>query len=260
MQNAGSRLRRTREQLCLKYRDVEEASRHIARERGNREFSIGLSRLADIENKGTVPSIYRLYSLCAIYGVDLGTVLQWYGIGLAEMAGDAARLGLQQTRPAEFEPSGRTQIEVPADFAAGLDLRRTSFVSRQIRRWGKLPAVLLNSLDLRAHRYAFVGTEDWSMHPIIRPGSFVQIEEAKRRIKREEPAHEHEKPIYFVEHRAGFRCGWCTEQDGFLIVQSHPASAVAPEIYKYPGEAEILGQIVGVAMRLDQARRRHTRS
>jgi transcriptional regulator with XRE-family HTH domain len=260
MQNAGSHLRKTREQLRLKYRDVEEASQRIALERGNREFSIGLSRLADIENKGTVPSIYRLYSLCAIYGLDLGTVLQWYGIGLAEMAGDAAKLGLQRTRLVSFEPPGRTQIELPADLGAGLDLRRTSFVSRQIRKWGKLPAVLLNSLDLSGHRYAFIGTDDWSMHPIIRPGSFVQIEEAKRRIKRDDAAHEYEKPIYFVEHRGGFRCGWCTEVGGFLIVQSHPASAVAPEIYKYPGEAEILGQIVGVAMRLDQARRRHTRS
>ena len=98
------------------------------------------------------------------------------------------------------------------------------------------------------------------MHPMIRPGSFVQIDESKRHIKNEDAAHEFDKAVYFIEHRAGFRCGWCTVQEGLLIVQSHPASSVAPEVYKYPGEAEIVGQVVGLAMRLDQVKRRHIRS
>ena len=260
MYDAGWHLRKRRERLRLKYRDVEEASQRIAGKRGSPEFVIGLSRLADIENKGTVPSIYRLYSLCAIYGLDLATVLQWYGVSLAEMANDASKLPIQQTRPADFKSTARNDIEVPLDLGGDIDFRRTSYVSPQMRRWGKLPVVLLNSLDLRAHRYAFIGSEDWSMHPIIRPGSFVQIDEAKRHVKNEETAHEFEKAVYFVEHRDGFRCGWCSVHQGLLIVQSHPASSVAPEVYRFPGEAEIVGQVVGLAMRLDQAKRRRTRS
>jgi len=260
MYDAGWHLRKRRERLRLKYRDVEEASQRIAIERGSPEFIIGLSRLADIENKGTVPSIYRLYSLCAIYGLDLATVLQWYGVSLGEMANDAAKLPIQQTRPADFKSTARNDIEVPLDLGSDIDFRRTTYVSRQMRRWGKLPIVLLQSLDLRAHRYAFIGSEDWSMHPIIRPGSFVQIDEAKRPVKNEEAAHEFEKAVYFIEHRDGFRCGWCTVHQGLLIVQSHPTSSVAPEVYRFPGEAEIVGQVVGLAMRLDQAKRRHTRS
>src|SRR5262249_33578675 len=135
MYEAGRHLRKTRERLRLKYRDVEEASQRIAAQRGSQEFAIGLSRLADIENKGTVPTIYRLYSLCAIYGLDLGTILGWYGVSLSEMAGDAAKLALQQTRPADFEPSA-TQVEVPVNLPINLgsqiDLRRTSYVSRQL--------------------------------------------------------------------------------------------------------------------------------
>jgi transcriptional regulator with XRE-family HTH domain len=260
MYDAGWHLRKRRERLRLKYRDVEEASQRIAVEHGSPEFVIGLSRLADIENKGTVPSIYRLYSLCAIYGLDLATVLQWYGVSLGEMANDAAKLPIQQTRPADFKPTARNDIEVPVDLGGDIDFRRTTYVSRQMRRWGKLPIVLLNSLDLRAHRYAFIGSEDWSMHPIIRPGSFVQIDEAKRHVKNEQTAHEFEKAVYFIEHRDGFRCGWCNVHQGLLIVQSHPAFSVPPQVYRFPGEAEIVGQVVGLAMRLDQAKRRHTRS
>jgi transcriptional regulator with XRE-family HTH domain len=260
MHEAGRRLKKSRERLCLKYRDVEEASHHIARQHANQEFSVGLSRLADIENKGTVPSIYRLYSLCTIYGLDLGTVFGWYGVNLQDMVGDASRLSLQQTRIADFDAPERAQIELPVEFAESLDFKRTSYVSRHIHRWGKLPVLLLNSLDLRAHRYAFIGTEDWFMHPVIRPGSFVQIDEGKRRVKEDTWRTEHERPIYLVEHRAGFRCGWCSEQDGTLILQPHSASRAAPELYRYPGDAEIVGQVVGVAMRLDLEKRRHTRS
>ena len=51
-----------------------------------------------------------------------------------------------------------------------------------IQRWGKLPLMLLNSMDLKAHRYAYIGTEDWRMHPLLSPGSLVLIDETKRKI------------------------------------------------------------------------------
>ena len=72
-------------------------------------------------------------------------------------------------------------------------------------------------------------------------------------------AHTHHD-VEIVEHRGGYRCGWCTQNKGLLVLESHPLSQVPVEIFRYPAEAEVVGQVVGVAMRLDQARRRHTRS
>lgn len=256
----GQKLRAARELLQLRYRDVEEASQVIADQRGNHEFSVGLSRLADIENKGTVPSVFRLYSLCAIYRLDFSKVLHWYGIDLANLVSDAAGLTLSRTHLADIHVPDNVQIDFPMELDDGADLRQTSYLTRQIRRWGKLPLALFSSLDVRHHRYAFVGTEDWSMYPVVWPGSFVQIDETKRRVAKEGWSHEHERPIYLVEHRTGFRCGWCTEQNGLLIVMAHSASQLAPDVFRFPGEADVIGQVVAVAMRLDLARRRHTRS
>src|SRR5450631_4540044 len=89
MEEPGQKLKRVRERLNLRFREVEEASTEIAQRRGNDEFIVALSRLADIENKGTIPSIYRLYSLCAIYRLDLPEVLSWYGIPSDGVSGDA---------------------------------------------------------------------------------------------------------------------------------------------------------------------------
>ena len=256
----GQKLRQVRERLRLRYRDVEEWSQRIGNQRGNHEFIIGLSRLADIENKGTLPSVYRLYSLCAIYGLDFNTVLGWYGIDLQELPAEAATLALSQTHPIDFECPPHAEVKFPAGMGSGFDFRRTAYLTRQIERWGKLPLSLLNSLDFKRQRYGFIGADDWSMYPIIAPGSFVQIDESRRKIASEGWANEYERPIYFLEHRKGFCCGWCSDKAGFLIVRPHPASYVDPEIFKYPGDADIIGQVVAVAMRLDLGKRRHTRS
>ncbi len=260
MHDPGHKLRAARERLQLRYRDVEEASQLIADQRGNHEFSIGLSRLADIENKGTVPSLFRLYSLCAIYSLDFSTLLQWYGIDLDKLAADSAGLSLEQTHLSATYVPDTIYVDFPTEFAEEVDLRQTSYLARHIRHWGKLPIALLNTLDLRVHRYAFIGTDDWSMYPIVWPGSFLQIDESKRRVLREGWANEYERPIYFIEHRNGFRCGWCSEQDGQLIVMAHSASQLAPDVFRFPGEADVIGQVVAVAMRLNPAKRRHTHS
>src|ERR1700677_3776371 len=97
MGEAGRKLKRIRERLGLKYRDIEVASSRIAAARQNDEFVVALSRLADIENKGTMPSIYRLYSLCAIYRLDMADVLSWYKIPLATLPADADVLQLART-------------------------------------------------------------------------------------------------------------------------------------------------------------------
>jgi len=76
MEDAGQKLKRVRESLNLRYRDVEEASFQIAERYKNDEYAIVLSRLSDIENKGAVPSIYRIYSLAAIYRLDYHEVLE----------------------------------------------------------------------------------------------------------------------------------------------------------------------------------------
>jgi transcriptional regulator with XRE-family HTH domain len=257
MEDAGQRLKKRREELNLRYRDVEEASQQIASRRANDEFSIALSRLADIENKGIVPSIYRIYSLCAIYRLDVLEVLEWYGIDVSQLPADASMIDIGRTHVIGFHSSGNALIQLPLSLDPGVDLRRTTYLSRMIQRWGKLPLMLLDALDLKGHRYAYVGSEDWSMYPLIQPGSLVLIDETKRKIVNGGWAHEHDRPIYFLEHRSGYVLGWCNLNDDRLVVSPHPASEYSPEIYGYPQEIDIVGQVTGVAMRImDSTKRR----
>ncbi len=197
MEDAGQKLKRARERLNLRYRDVEQASLRIAERRENDEFAIALSRLSDIENKGTVPTIYRLYSLCAIYRLEMAEVLEWYRVDLSMLPAEAASIQLEQTHLLSLGPGTHGEVQVPLVVDSGVDLRQTTYLSRAIHRWGKLPLSLLNALDLKHHRYAFIGSEDWSMYPIMQPGALVLIDEGRRKIVNSNWSSEFERPVYF---------------------------------------------------------------
>jgi transcriptional regulator with XRE-family HTH domain len=264
MEDPGQKLRRIRERLNLRVRDVEQASLKIADKYHNDDFAVLINRISEIENRNLVPTVHKLYSLCAIYRLDFQEVLEWYGISLGALPADAACVDVPQTHILAFREntahgSISSEVLLPLALDPGLDLRRTTYLTRMIQRWGKLPLLFLESLNLKEQRYALIGTDDWFMYPLLQPGTFVSIDEAQRKIANSGWTNEFERPIYFFEHREGFACGWASQSGEQLILTPHPLSACSPQVYKYPADIDLIGQVSGIAMRLDQARRRHTR-
>jgi transcriptional regulator with XRE-family HTH domain len=254
MEQPGQKLKQIRERLNLRFREVEEASIQIAERRKNDEFIIALSRLSDIENKGTVPSIFRMYSLCTIYRLDMREVLDWYGVPLALQAADSATIQIGKTHPIGFNSGVYGEVQMPLALDPGLDLRKTTFLSRMIQRWGKLPVSLLGGMETKGLRYAYVGSEDRSMAPLIQPESLILIDETQRKIAVGGWASEFDRPIYFIEHRSGYYLGWCSMNDKHLILQSHPASQSPPLVFGV-NEIDVIGRVTGVAMHFDHAHR-----
>ena len=257
MERPGEKLKRARQRLELTYRDVQKASQQIAKRQANVEFSIALSRLADIENKGTVPTIYKIYSLCAIYRLDLHETLQWYGVPVDLLAAEALQIKVAATHVVDIQPAGMFTVPQPLD--SQIDLNQTTFLSHVIRSWGKMGLSFLNGWDLRRHRYGIIGMEDWSMYPLLHPGSLVLIDEGKRSIASGGWTSEIDRPIYFLEHRGGYLCGWCTVLDNWVLVQPHPASQQKPGVFE-AAEIDVIGLVAGVAMLLQPKSRRHARS
>jgi transcriptional regulator with XRE-family HTH domain len=257
MDRPGEKLKQVREKLSLTYRDVEQASRQVAARRGSDEFVIALSRLADIENKGTAPSIHRLYTLCAIYRLDYEEVLRWYGVPRELLESEAVQIGLHSTHLAQFTQTSQVTVPWPSD--CEIDLKKTTFLSHLIRQWGKMPLSFLNDLDLRHYRFGFIGLDDWSMYPVLHPGSLVVIDHSKRKIAASGWTNELDRPIYFLEHRGGYVCGWCSSMGESIVVQPHPASQQPPVIFKSQAGVDVIGQVIGVAMLLDSRKRRAVR-
>lgn len=265
MEDPGQKLKRARERLGLRYREVEEHSQQISERQKNSEFTIAISRLSDIENRGVVPSIFKLYSLCAIYRIDIAEVLRWYGVDAGQIAADAAHVipdrshlvGLGQEHLGRI-PSG--EVQVPLSLDPGIDLRKTTFLSRFIQSWGILPLMLVAGHDLKNHRYAYVGLDDWFMYPLLQPGSLLLIDETRRKVVSTGWASEYDRPLYLLEHRDGWLCSWCAASSDSIFALPHPASGCEPFVFSRLNEVEIVGQITGVANRLDVSLRRPSRS
>jgi len=246
---AGKQLRELREQMGLTLRDVELSSTSLAETRGVEEFVINPSRLSDIETKGVIPSIYRLYVLSVIYRADFTELLKLYGVDLSSTAADFAICRPSKTHRVEVA-EGRGSVNIPVKLDPGFDIRQTTDMGRMIEKWGPVPMQYLQELAKNKYTYAYIGMEDLTMYPLLLPGSFVQIDENRCRVEEKKWRSELERPIYFVETREGHVCCWCSVRRGDIILQSHPLSPVPARILKHPQEAEVIGQVVGLAMRL----------
>jgi len=247
--NGGQRLRALRETLGYRMRDVELASNQIARRFENEEFAIPPSRLSDIETKGITPSIFRLYSFAAIYRREYRELLSFYGLELDGISADIGSARPQKSHLSEAL-SNVTQVRMPTRLDPGFSLQKTTDLRRAIEQWGTVPMAYLELFADDQFTYGYIGSEDFTMYPILPPGSFVQVDETKNKVSEGAWRSEFERPIYFVELRDGHTCCWCSVKRDAIVLQPHPLSPVSVRVLRYPQEAEILGQVVGVAMRL----------
>jgi hypothetical protein len=101
-------------------------------------------------------------------------------------------------------------------------------------------------------RYGYIGLSDRRMAPILRPGSMVMVDTAVRKIEEGEWYTEYDRPLYFVETRGGYRCGWFLKLKSRLVMQPHVLSHCAPEAWRTPAEAEVVGKVVGVITYLNE--------
>ena len=251
---SGDRLREFRVRSGITTREVEEKSQGIAEAEGNDEFYISNAWLTKLENTDSIPSIHKLVTLSVIYHVGFAELLTLYGVDLGHVGVRQFEVTSRTTyllTTEEYEPQG--EISLPAQFADSVDLDGTNLFSRMVKNWGDVPFAVLQHLQLRQNSYGFIGMHDYTLYPLLRPGSFVQIDGNQRKIKHGTWRTEFERPIYFVELREEYVCSWCEIKEGHLISIPYPNSPVEIRRFPYPREAEIVGRVTGVAMRIAEA-------
>jgi transcriptional regulator with XRE-family HTH domain len=247
----GQYLKAVRERLQIGMREVQDASTVISSEEGNENFYVSPARLTQIENEESVPSFYKLFSLCSIYGLDLNDVLGRYGVNANRTRSYRTRFLPEITRTTAAEIYGfEDKVLVPVRIDPTFRWETTQLVNRVVAMWGEIPAAFLLSSNPRRHTYGFIGLADRTMFPLLRPGSLLMIDPERKRVAQEGWKNEFDRPVYFVELRNGYRCAWCQVEGSRLSLIPHPVSNVPVQSFNLTTEAEVLGQVVGVAMRL----------
>jgi transcriptional regulator with XRE-family HTH domain len=248
---ASERLRELRARLGITIRDVQGQSEKIAEAQGNAEFYISNAWLTRLENTDRVPSIQKLISLSVIYKVQFSELLRLFGIDLEHIGERRFDAPPQQTYLLTVEGNNpERRITVPVQLHEGANFNETNLLARIVEQWGELPLGIVQQLNFRHNQYGFIGLQDFTLYPILRPGSFVQIDSQLRRIQSYRWRTEFDRPIYFLELRDSYACGWCEVRGHELTLVPHPLSPCPVTRFEFPREVEIVGQVTGVAMRL----------
>lgn len=247
----GQYLRELRERLRMTVRDVEHASAVIAAEEGDRRFGISAGHLSKIENDDFIPSLFKLFTITAVYELEFHELLQRYGVDGNRSRRYRGRFLHAVTHLTSSQVYGfREKIPVPVRVNPNFNWEATQLLNRMIGLWGDVPAAFLIDCNPRRHTYGFVGLSDNTMVPLIRPGSFIMIDPERHRVVQFAEQDPIRRPIYFIELRSGYRCAWCQRDGSKLLVIPHPESRLPVETFSLTTEADVIGQVVGVAMRL----------
>jgi hypothetical protein len=237
-------------------RDVERLSMELARDRHNPYLSFSRTWLTDVENGRFVPGSFKMASLSEIYGMELVEVHKLYGISP----------DITKERPVFRPPNTHLltpKLDPPEDGPSAEDssaergAEGTNLLRGIVDIWGSVPVPLLRRFGLRQSLYGYIGTEDKSMAPLLPPGSFVQIDAKQNRIrkgpfKKSSSESHFARPIYFLDIRTGYACGWCELKDGVLTLVPHPDSGVETRSFRYPSEVSVVGRVTAVTMSIEE--------
>jgi len=226
----GQQLKSLREQRGLSVRDVEEASRRIADAKGDERCRISNGRLVQLEKSESVPNPHHLFTLCATYRVGVFEILRLYGIDAAELAEYEAIANPQLTQLLSLTSTA-------ADFTAPATTKLAPELG------AKLPLKLASERnhDGSNIHYAQLGQDDFTMYPLIRPGSIVVIDTTQKKVETALWKNDFERPIYCVELRDRLTCGWCVRRNNKLLIVAYRSSSFQEVL---PQDALIIGRIV----------------
>ena len=228
---AGSKLKSLRNRCNITVRQVEQASGRIADAKGDKRFRISNGWLAQLENGISEPSICKLFTLSVIYHADFRELARLYNVDIEEIE--------------KYE-----SIAHPHATQMYSDNQRVGSTSRNVRASTGLVPQITNastpaSDESRDIRQGYVGLADYTMYPLIRPGALVEIDITQNRLQGASWHNEFERPIFFVELREGYACGWCELQGNQLLIIPHHSSPSTIRRFTFPREAEIVGRVVG---------------
>ena len=230
---AGEKLKSLRNKRNITVRDVEQASRRIADVKGDKKFCISNGWLAQLENGTSEPSIYKLFSLSVIYHTNFLDLLRLYNVDVDDRE--------------RFEPVADPHLTQLIANKNGGNGHSVSVPQLSTHLIGAMSALQLAGGEEHAPSviYGHLGSSDLTMYPMIRPGALLKIDTSQNKLAATEWRNEYERPIFFVELRDAYACGWCELQGNQLLIIPHPSSPANVRRFRYPREAEIVGRVVG---------------
>ena len=226
---AGQNLKTLRNRRNITVREVEQASRRIAGIKGDKRFRISNGWLAQLENGASEPSICKLFSLSVIYRANFLDLVRFYNVDVDE----------KEKYEHVADPYVTQVISNNGDSDGCVSDGCADLATRLV------PAPDTRSANHNPNiTYAHLGLADFTMYPMIRPGAVLKVDTRQNKVASGAWRNEYERPIFFIELRGAYACGWCELQGNQLLIIPHHSSPASVRRFTYPREAEIAGRVI----------------
>jgi len=238
----GKWIRALREERQIKPSDIERITRAIAERKGNTDFYVSHSTLADIE-AGSIPSIHKLFSLALSFQLPLNDLLMPFGINPQE-----ATTPCESDTPPDLLTLQESKVREPAfrfqlNFGTNVSSPETILLKLQSQDLPILPSIVQPRIDPVRYRYALIGSNDESMADLLPPRSLVEVDTVQKTVQTFAWQTLRDRPIYLVWHSDGHTCCWCQVDAKELTLIPHPVSRQLIRRLKTPSEATVVGRV-----------------
>ena len=75
-----------------------------------------------------------------------------------------------------------TKVTIPVQLDPTFKWETTQLINRVVALWGEIPAAFLLECNPRKHTYAYIGLEDRTMYPLLKPGALLMIDGDRREV------------------------------------------------------------------------------
>ena len=243
----GQLLKSTRERMNLSIREAIAMSRTIADVQKDNRYRTSPSSLSDYELGNTPPrDFHKVITLCSICGLQFGTVMERMGVDLASAG-------------TESMPDRYLSRAVPtADRRGRAEIIGSGLMEKLLEEYKEIPLFLRSSLgyfsssaQVSVDDFFWVGGDEDPLHPYLAKASLVMINR-----RRKTPLHFASKPwwqqpLYIILMRDGsYLACCCAVENGRLIIHPYSLDFHRFAQYRLHQDAEVIGQIVGIARRM----------
>ena len=243
-------LKEARLRAGLSFRSASKLSSEIAKTLGDDRYFASYGTLSDYEAGDKLPrQIHKLFTLSIVYSIAFGTLLRSFGIAIDD-GGKIATASETNVSPglrAAARRVPRRSKEQSHDF----------FESMQ-KQFGDLPLFLgdaLPSLSGLLHislRDVFwVGRQAHPLHPSLQGALFVLVNRRSKKPRTFSRIPLWNHPLYLLQNRdSSYLSGSCATEGGRLVLYTYPGGPAPPQSVRRYVDAEVVGQIVGIARSL----------
>jgi len=255
-ERAGAKLKAIRIRLGLSLRAIEQRSAEFARKKQNPDYAISKAWIVDVEKGRFLPGSFKTVTLASLYNLEIAEIQKWYGLKPDEITKERPLFRPPKTHLLTgFDDSPENSQSAER----GLELKTTNLLTQLLDIWGDVPVPLLRRLELRRCLYGYIGTQDWTMWPLLPPGTVVRIDPRQTRVLKGpflkgSAQSSFSRPIYFLDIRSAYACGWCQIENGILTLIPHPDSGEHTRTFRYPNEVDVVGRVTAIARSIEEER------